>query len=464
MPSPWQPRLSQLVQRFRVFADTTTTVDPERPADGAAALQIPAFRVFLLASLLSNIGNQMRIVAVSWEVYDRARTPLSLGLIGLVLAGPVLLLAMPAGVAADRFSRKGILIGAHLALIACGFGLAFASAQEVPLPWIYLLLLGTGICRAAGWPAMSAMLTQLVPKPLFANAATWRSMAFQTAATLGPVLGAWLLAVTSPAVVYLIDAATSVAFVIALAMIVPAPQTHPKRVGAWQSLLDGVQFVRAQPLILSTITLDMVAVLFGGATALLPVFAVEILDVGPTGYGWLRAMPPVGSILMGLMLTTRVSIHRAGAALLWAVIGFGAWTMAFAVSRSFAVSLVALFMLGAVDNVSVVIRATLLQLLTPDELRGRVSAVNAIFINTSNEIGEFESGITAHWFGPVLAVFGGGVLTLVTVAVVAKVWPSLRHVGRLSELRPEGETETVAAGPPPQDHQSQPSKSLAATG
>ena len=410
----------------------------ERP-DAFAALQLPAFRLFLAASLLSNIGNQMRIVAIAWEVFDRTGDALSLGLIGLVLAGPVLLLAMPAGVAADRFSRKGILIGAHVGLVACGFGLAIASSRNAPLPWVYALLLGTGVCRAVGWPAMSALLTQLVPKQLFANAATWRSMAFQTAATLGPLAGGLLLAVTRPAVIYTIDAATSVVFLAAMTLIRPAVQKRAARVGSWQSLVDGVRFVRSEPLILSTISLDMVAVMFGGATALLPLYAVQILDVGATGYGWLRAMPPVGSILMGLLITTRVSIHRAGAALLWAVIAFGAWTIAFGASRTFAVSLVALFMLGAVDNVSVVIRSTLLQLLTPDELRGRVSAVNAIFINTSNEIGEFESGVTAHWFGPVLAVCGGGVLTLLTVAAVAVAWPGLRHVGRLEDIRPRRE-------------------------
>ncbi|MCA9235299.1 MAG: MFS transporter [Planctomycetales bacterium] len=410
----------------------------ERP-DAVAALQLPAFRLFLAASLLSNIGNQMRNVAIAWDVYQRTGDALSLGLIGLVLAGPVLLLAMPAGVAADRLSRKGILIGAHIGLVSCSFGLAWASAHNAPLPWTYALLLGTGVCRAVGWPAMSALLTQLVPKPLFANAATWRSMAFQTAAALGPLAGGLLLRLLRPADVYLIDSATSVVFLIAMLLIRPAPQKRLVGVGSWQSLVEGVKFVRGEPLILSTITLDMVAVMFGGAIALLPLYAVDILGVSELGFGCLRAMSPIGSILMGLLLATRVSIHRAGAALLWSVIAFGAWTIAFGVSRTFAVSLVALFVIGAVDTVSVVVRATLLQLLTPDELRGRVSAVNAIFINTSNEIGEFESGVTAHWFGPVLAVCGGGVLTLLTVAAVAVAWPGLRHVGRLEDIRPRRE-------------------------
>lgn len=469
MPTRWRPHLPRRFHRFRIVAaDAANAVVAPLPGErtgGHAALMLPAFRLFLAASLLSNIGNQMRTAAIAWEVYDRTREPLSLGLIGLVLAGPVLLLAMPAGVAADRFSRKGIIVGAHLGLLVCGVGLTWASANRAPLPWVYLLLLGTGICRAIGWPAMSALLTQLVPKHLFANAATWRSMAFQTAATVGPVAGAVLLAATRPAVVYAIDAATSAAFVAAMLFIVPAPQPRPARRGSWQSLVDGVRFVRNQPLILSTITLDMVAVMFGSAVALLPVYAADILGVGATGYGWLRAMPPIGSILMGLLLTTRLSIHRAGPALLWAVVGFGAWTMVFGVSKIFPVSLAALFILGAVDNVSVVIRATLLQLLTPDELRGRVSAVNAIFINTSNEIGEFESGLTAAWLGPVVAVFGGGVLTLVTVAAVAKIWPGLRDVGRLEDLRPEGEFEDVAHGAAATDSSDAPdAKPLAATG
>ncbi|MBX3427275.1 MAG: MFS transporter [Pirellulales bacterium] len=420
---------------------------PERPhrPDPFASLRLPDFRWFVLGSLVSNIGNQMRTATVGWEVYQRTGEALSLGLIGLVLAAPVLLLAMPAGVAADRYSRKTILILAHVGLLVCGLGLAWNAAVHGPLAWTYVLLLFTGISRAIGWPAMSAILTQMVPARLFANAATWRSMAFQTAATLGPLLGGAVLALASPAAAYLVDAATSAVFLVCIGGIKLAPQKRiATGLASWQSVLDGVRFVRREPLILSTITLDMVAVMFGGATALIPMYAEDVLDVGATGYGWLRAMPAIGSIAMGLLLAWRISIRRAGPALIGAVFAFGVWTIVFGASRNYAVSLLALFMLGAVDNVSVVIRSTLLQLLTPDELRGRVAAVNAIFINTSNEIGEFESGIAAHLFGPVLAVCGGGVLTLVTVAAIARTWPSLWRLGPLEEIRPRDETPDPA--------------------
>jgi MFS family permease len=401
-----------------------------------AALQIPAFRLFLFGSVLSSAGSQMRTLAIGWEVYGITKEPLSLGLIGLVLSLPVLLLAMPAGVAADRFSRKKILLIAHSGLALSALGLAWASAEQIPLIWIYLLLLVTGSCRALGWPSHVALVTQLVPRHLFSNAATWRSMAFQLSATLGPLLGGILLALYRPMWIYLIDAATSAILVLCLLRIQPGPQSRNSRLKSWDGLLEGMRFVRRQPLILSTITLDMVAVLFGGATALLPVYAQDVLDVGATGFGWLRAMPSIGAMLMALTLATLAPIRRAGHAMLGAVAVFGGATIVFGMSTSFPLSLAALLVMGAADNISVVVRATLVQLLTPDAMRGRVSAINAIFINTSNEIGEFESGVTAQWFGPVLAVAGGGVMTLVTVAVVAAKWPVLRTLGRLEDIRP----------------------------
>ena len=262
---------------------------------GWGALRLPTFRWFLLGSLLSNIGNQMRTATVGWEVYDRTGDAWYLALVGLVMAGPVLMLALPAGVLADRVSRRTILLIAMSCLGLCGLGLAWASATEAPLWVIYLLLFATGVSRALGWPALSAYVTQLVPPVLFANAATWRSVAFQTAATAGPMLGGVLLAVTkSPAYVYLVDVGTTAIFIGCLLIVRPGPQKKTHRANSWKSVLDGVRFVRNQPLILSTITLDMVAVLFGGATALLPLYAKDILGVGEVGYGWLRAMPSLG--------------------------------------------------------------------------------------------------------------------------------------------------------------------------
>lgn len=265
----------------------------------------------------------------------------------------------------------------------------------------------------------------------------WRSVAFQVSATLGPLAGGFLLAAYSPATVYVVDAVSSVVLFGCLLFVRPGPQERSTEPKSWRSLLDGVRFVRRQPVILSTITLDMVAVLFGGATALLPIFATDVLGVGAAGFGWMRAMPSLGAIATGLVLAVRPPMQRTGRTLLVAVSAFGIATVVFGLSSSFTLSLAALFALGAADNVSVVIRSTVLQLLTPDAMRGRVAAVNAVFIGTSNEIGEFESGLVASWLGAVRAVALGGVLTLATVAGVAARWPSLRRVGPLDSLRPE---------------------------
>jgi MFS family permease len=417
--------------------------EPSRP-DPIVALRQSGFLLYVAGSLASNIGNQMRTVAVSWEVYQRTGEPLSLGLIGLVLAVPVIVLALPAGMAADRFSRRGVIQLAQAGLAVSGLGLAWASHAQAPLVWLYLCLLGTGIFRALGWPASQAIVAGLVPLRIFSNAAMWRSVAFQLAATLGPLAAGFLLRWYEPVVVYLIDAASSVILIICLLPVKPTRQARHAEPHSWRSFADGVRFVRRQPIILSTITLDMVAVLFGGATALLPVYAKDILHVGTTGFGWLRAMPSLGAIAMSALLAMRPPIARGGPALLWAVSLFGVATIVFGLSTYYPLSLAALFVLGAADNISVVIRSTVVQLLTPDAMRGRVAAVNAVFIGTSNEIGELESGLAAHWLGSVIAVAGGGVMTLATVFAVATIWPQIAQLGSLEHLEPPEPVEIVA--------------------
>ena len=405
--------------------------------DPIVSLRQPNYAIYLAGSFLSNTGNQMRTVAVGWEVYERTSEPWHLGMIGLVLALPVLFLALPAGMAADRFPRKSIIMIAQVGLAASGLGLAWASYEKAPLVWIYLALLGTGIFRALGWPASQAIVAGLVPAKIFANAATWRSVNFQLAGTLGPLVAGFLLAVVDHvAMVYLIDAASSLVLFGCLAIIRPQAHQRHAEPRSWRSFSDGVRFVRRQPIILSAITLDMVAVLFGGATALLPVYAKDVLHVGEAGFGWLRAMPSIGAILMSLLLAMRPPIARGGPALLWSVSAFGVATIVFGLSESFPLSLIALFALGAADNISVVIRSTVVQLLTPDSMRGRVAAVNTIFIGTSNEIGEFESGLAAQFLGPVVAVAGGGVMTIFTVFAVAAVWPQITRLGSLEDLQP----------------------------
>jgi MFS family permease len=416
------------------------TVDP------IASLRHRGFLFYLIGSLLSNTGNQMRSVAVGWEVYERTHSKLSLGYIGLVLALPVLLFALPAGSAADRYSRRALVMIGQIGLALCGVGLAWASATHAPIEIVYLLLWGTGSFRALGWPASTAIVTGMVPAHDFPNAAMWRSVLFHFAATIGPLIGGFLLAFWSPAAVYLLDAASSLILVGCLMFIHPKPHTRAVEPKSWLSFLQGVRYLRRQPIILSTMTLDMIAVLFGGAVAMLPVYAKDVLHVGPLGFGWMRAMPSLGAMAMGLMLAVRPPTQRGGHALILAVSAFGVATIIFGVSKSFPLSLAALFTLGAADNISVVIRATVLQLLTPDSMRGRVTAVSVIFIGTSNEIGEFESGVTAHWLGLVPSVVFGGTMTLVTVVVVAIVWPELVQLGALEQLKPpeSGEAEVVA--------------------
>ena len=414
-----------------------TAIDP------IAALREPGFLLFSMGALLSNTGNQMRSVAVGWEVYHRTHEPIDLGYVGLVLALPVILFAMPAGAAADRYSRRAIIMFAQAGLAVSGVGLAWASWAHAPLGWIYLLLLSTGTFRALGWPASSAIVTGLVPHKVFPNAAMWRSANFQLAATVGPLVGGFLLAWWNPVAVYLIDAASSVALFCCLIFVRPRAQQRMAEPHSWRSLMQGVRYLRRQPIILSTMVLDMVAVLFGGATALLPIYATDVLGVGATGFGWLRAMPSIGAMVMSLWLATQPPIRRAGRTLLWSVVAFGVATIVFGLSKSYPLSLAMLFALGAADNISVVIRATVLQLMTPDSMRGRVSAVSVIFIGTSNEIGEFESGMAAQWLGLLPAVVGGGFMTLLTVGVVAKSWPELVRLGSLEHLAPPEPVEQV---------------------
>ncbi len=418
-----------------------TAVDP------ISALRHKGFLLYLIGGLISNSGSQMRIVAVQWEITirepDPRRLALLLGYIGLTLVLPVLLFALPAGAAADRFSRRWLILIAQLGLAACGLGLAWASWSRAPTLFIYLLLFGTGTFRALGWPASSAIVTGLVPAKIFSNAATWRSNTYQLASTIGPLAGGFLLALWSPVIVFLIDAASSLVLAMCMLFVRPRAQQRVSEPKSWRAFLQGIHFLRRQPIILSTMTLDMVAVLFGGVVALLPIFATQVFHAGSVGLGWMRAMPALGSIAMGIILALRRPIQRGGRTILITVATFGVATIVFGISTSFVVSLAALFILGAADNISVVIRQTVLQLLTPDSMRGRVTAVSVIFIGSSNELGEFESGVAASLLGLVPSVVFGGVMTLVTVGVVSVLWPELVRLGSLEHLQPPEPAESV---------------------
>jgi len=409
--------------------------------DAYAALRQRDFRYFLAANFLATLGEQMLTVAVGWELYLRTRSTLALGLVGLVQIVPVALLALPAGQLADRYDRRRIVLASQALLAVCSLGLTLLSATTGPPPLVYacLFLLGAGM--AFSTPANSALVPQVVPSAAFANAATWSSSSWQLAAVLGPALGGGLIALTGHATgVYLVNAAAALLAVALIArirdirqVVKPASEATDAR-----SLAAGIQFIRRTQVVLAAITLDLFAVLFGGATTLLPVFAVDILHVGATGLGVLRAAPSVGAVLMALTLAHLPPLRRAGHTLLLAVAGFGVATVVFGLSRSFLLSLLMLGLLGALDNVSVVVRSTLLLTRAPDEVRGRVYAVNGVFVTASNELGGFESGLVAAIFGPVLSVVAGGIGTVIVVGAVAAIWPEMRRLGRLHETRAGG--------------------------
>ena len=424
---------------------------PRDSVDPIASLRHRGFLIYLIGGLISNAGSQMRIVAVQWEITLREpgvrEQALFLGYVGLALVLPVLLFALPAGSAADRFSRRWLIMAAQIGLAVCGVGLAWAAWAKAPMIYIYLLLFGTGSFRALGWPASSAIVAGLVPSTKFTNAATWRSNAYQLASTLGPLAGGLLLAWWSPVIVFLIDAASSLILAACMLFVRPEKQERTVEPRSWRAFMQGIHFLRRQPVILSTMTLDMVAVLFGGVVALLPIFARQFFpdqEQAAFALGWMRAMPAIGSIVMGFFIAMRPPIRRGGRTILITVVVFGVATILFGISKSFPISLAALFVLGAADNISVVIRQTVLQLLTPDSMRGRVTAVSVIFIGSSNELGEFESGVAAHWLGLVPSVVFGGVMTLVTVGVVALVWPELVRLGNLAHLKPPDTPEGEA--------------------
>lgn len=422
---------------------------PHSPHDPYAALRHRDFRLFLINSVAATIGFEMQSVAVGWELYTRTRSPLSLAFVGLVQALPVLLLSLPAGQVADRFSRKKVVL-ATAATLTCGsFGLAVASRLDAPILWFYVLLGVIGVAGAFSFPARWALMPELVPEADFHNAVTWRSSAWQVAAMVGPGLGGLGIALfRSPTPVYFADGICGLVVCLMIAAIRGRPA--PKRVGEpldWHSLSAGFRFVWNSPLVLAAITLDMFAVLLGGAVALLPVFAEDILRIGPAGLGWLRAAPSAGALAMALVLAHRPPLQKAGRDLLLAVAGFGVATIVFGLSRSPWLSFAMLVLTGAFDNVSVVVRSTLIQVRTPDAMRGRVSAVNSIFIGMSNEVGAFESGVAARYLGTVRAVVLGGVGCIAVVVLAARKWPQIARLGPLNTLAKDTPADDIPSTP-----------------
>jgi MFS family permease len=396
--------------------------------DPYAVLRNRDLVLYTIARNIAMIGQQMTTVAIGWEIYGRTRDPLALGYVGLVQFIPVLLLALPAGHAADRFGRKEIVQSAQLLLILCALGLAAVSGLQAPVPLIYLCLLFAGIARGISGPARSAMLVGFVPPAEYESAIKWSTSMFQVASMVGPAIGGAVIALGHGAMpAFVLDAVLGVTGFVMTALAIPryTPPRAPAAPITLESLTAGMRFVWQTRIILATITLDLFAVLFGGAVALLPVYAMDILHVGAHGLGWLEAAPSAGALCMAVVLTHLPPLKRPGLAMLWAVAGFGAVTIVFGLSRSFALSLVMLFLAGVCDNISVVVRSTLVQLLTPDEMLGRVSAVNNVFISSSNQLGGFESGAVARLFGPIVSVVAGGIGTLIVVGAIAATWPEV---------------------------------------
>jgi MFS family permease len=423
-------------------SESATPASRTAKHDPYAVLRNRDLLLYLLARFISSLGQQMLTVAVGWELYDRTRSALALGLVGLTQMVPMVLFTLPAGHAADNYERKRIIILMNLAIGVASVGLTLISAFRADVKWIYACLFVAGTARTFLWPASSAFLPHLVSRQEFSRAVTWSSGSFQLSSVAGPAAGGALIALSHHAApVYAFNAVASFLCVGLIGFVRRSHIVALKEKMTLRNLVVGFKFVFGSPIILGIITLDMFAVLLGGATTLLPVYTREILNAGPTILGFLQAALPLGSLLCALVLAHRPPLQKAGRTLLYAVAVFGFATIGFGFSRWFPLSFVMLFICGFVDNVSVVVRHTLVQLLTPDEKRGRVSAVNSLFIGTSNELGGFESGFVAHWFGPVMghaistgaivSVVSGGVGTILVVLVVAALWPEIRNYGRL---------------------------------
>ena len=403
------------------------------PHDPYQALRFPEYRWYLFATWAMSVATLIQSVVIGWQVYEITHSALSLGLVGLAEAIPCLALTLLGGYAADRMDRRTLSLLAMTVLLAGGVALYLLNLKGTPTTaWpFYLIQAGLGVGRAFSRPASHALRVELVPRECLVNAATWNSSTFQAAMVLGPAIGGLLFGFGSARLAYGVEVALLVLSMSAMAVLKPHPRTTTPQGGMLRSLGEGLGFVWNHQVLLGAMSLDLFAVLFGGAPALLPIFAADVLKVGPQGLGVLRAAPAVGSILMAFVLAHRPAMKQAGRSLLLSVACFGLCWIAFAFSTSFTLSLLLLAVSGALDNVSVVLRQTLLQLRTPSHLMGRVSAVSSFFITSSNEIGAFESGVAARVLGLVPSVVFGGLMTLGVVGVTAWKAPELRRLKRL---------------------------------
>lgn len=404
------------------------------------------FKFYQAARTIAIIGAEAQSVAVGWQVYAITHSALDLGLTGLALFLPGLFLMLAAGHTADRFNRRYVILACYSLQAVCTGALLWLSLTKVHIShgtvWpIYAVLLGIGAGRAFSGPAASALLPSLVPKDHFVNAVTWGATIYQIANMTGPAIGGLLFTLplagalasfNGAAIVYAFTLVMLLGFLVLVTMIRAGEEGVEKKAFTSKTVLAGLEYVYQNKLLLGSISLDLFAVLLGGAVALLPIFATDILHAGPRGLGLLRAMPSVGALAVSLVMVVRPIQRRAGWMMLSCVGIFGAATVVFGLSKSMWVSLIALVIVGGSDMVSVVIRSSILQLATPPEMRGRVSAVNWLFVGASNEFGEFESGVTAQWWGAVRAVVIGGVGSLIVTGAAAALFPTLRRADALT--------------------------------
>jgi MFS family permease len=429
--------------------------------DYRSAFKSRDFRLYQAARLMVILGAEAQSVAVAWQVYALTHSALDLGYTGLALFLPGLFVMLAAGHAADRYDRRKIILLCYGLQACCTAVLLWLSLSTTALQhgriWpIYAVLVGIGLGRAFSGPAASAMLPSLVPKEDFVNAVTWGATVYQIANMSGPAVGGILFTLplagaaamcNGAPLVYSFTLVMLLGFIVLVSMI-RAKMVTEKKAFSMKTVLAGLEYVWRAKLLLGSISLDLFAVLLGGATALLPIFATDILHAGPRGLGLLRAMPSVGALVVSLTMVVRPIKRKAGMTMLVCVGIFGAATVVFGLSKSIWLSAAALVVVGASDMVSVVVRSSVLQLATPPEMRGRVSAVNWLFIGASNEFGEFESGVTAQWWGAVRAVVIGGVGSMVVTASAAGLFPQLRRADALTaEALMEPELELSVAEP-----------------
>jgi MFS family permease len=401
--------------------------------DAYAAFRIPAYRRYFIGNLIFILGLQMQKAAVWWEMYERTGSALNLGFVGLVQFIPQVAFVALAGHVTDIYSRKRVLMGAVLLSAAAAVVLAINAAAGGPIFLMYVCLFAAGTARAFWMPARAALLPGIVPLSIFSNAVSWNSSAFEISSFVGPAIGGLLIYYLGVTPVYVLNAMVIVGFVLLLAGIDYRQESAGRGPLGWGSLFAGVRFIWKTKVVLSVMMLDMFGVLLGGATALMPIYATDILNVGSAGYGWLLAAPSAGAFTSAVVQAHRGPLRRAGRTILLAVAFFGVATIVFGISRFFLLSLAMLFILGVCDNISVVVRSTLVQTSTPDDMRGRVSALNGLFIGTSNELGAFESGAVTDLVGPVASVVIGGAGTIAVAGVTAWFSPSLRKYGRLGD-------------------------------